>query len=81
MSGINTTITILAQADLKVLVDGGTSQIMSFALIICVCGIIGSGFQLMRGEILHAVYILLGALSIGGAVAIAKAFFSLSGIN
>lgn len=81
MSAINTTITLLAQADLKTLADNGTSQIMVFALVVCVCGIIGSGFQLMRGEILHAVYILLGALFIGGSVAIAKAFFALSGIN
>jgi hypothetical protein len=78
---MTTTIFILAQADLQTLADSGTSQIMIFALVVCVCGIIASGFQLMRGEILHAVYILLGALVIGGAVAISKAFFSLSGLN
>jgi hypothetical protein len=81
MSSIHTSITILAQADLQSLADSGTSQIMIFALVVCVGGIVASGFQLMRGEILHAVYILIGALVIGGAVPIAKAFFTFSGAN
>lgn len=63
----------LAQSDLRTLSDSDTIQVMVSALI--VCGIIGRGFQLMRGETSHAVHILLDALFIGGSVVIAKAFF------
>ncbi len=81
MNTISTITFHLAQAELDTVIQEGTTQIMAFALVIAIGGIIGAGFQLMRGEILHAIYILLGALSIGGSVAIANAFFSLAGVN
>lgn len=71
----------LAQAELDSVIKDGTTQIMAVALVICICGIITSGFQLMKGEITYAIYILLGSLTIGGSVAIANAFFTLAGVN
>lgn len=71
----------LAQAELDSVIKDGTTQIMAVALVICICGIIASGFQLMKGEITYAIYILLGSLTIGGSVAIANAFFTLAGVN
>lgn len=81
MNNIPTLALLLAQADLETVISDGTTTIMSVSLIICICGIIAGGFSLMRGEITFAIYILLGSLTIGGAVAIANAFFSLAGVN
>jgi len=65
---------LLAQIPLEEVRDSSISKIMIFALVIAVAGCIAAGFQLMGGNILNAIYVLLGSIIIGGAPVIAKSF-------
>lgn len=76
---LSSNLALLAQITMEELTEDGIKKIMVFALVICICGIIASGFQLMAGNMIQALYILLASLLIGGAPVIAKAFFALSG--
>lgn len=67
-------LTFIAQVQLDTLRDQSITKIMIFAVIIAITGCIAAGFQLMSGNILNAIYVLLGSIIIGGAPAIARSF-------
>ena len=72
-------VNLLAQVTMEELKDEGLDKLMIVALIIAVGGIIIGGFQIARGEIAHAIFVIIGSLVIAGAVPIANALFEAAG--
>lgn len=68
---------ILAQADLDMLTDEGVDTVLQFALMLCVGGIILAAYNLMLGNISHAIHIILGSLLMGGGGYVARAAFEM----
>lgn len=66
---------IIAQAKLETMVDEGINTILLIGLLLCVGGIIVAAFQLFKGNIEHALYIVLGSILMGGGGFIARSIF------
>ncbi len=66
---------IIAQAPIKDMVDEGIDTILMIGLLVCVGGIVLAAFQLFKGQIEHALYIVLASILMGGGGLIARSIF------
>ncbi|MDB4265128.1 hypothetical protein N9891_00105 [bacterium] len=64
---------LLAQVEIETVTEEGISNLMKFAILISISGMIYSGFKLLTGDLISAIYALLGGIIIGAAPIIARA--------
>ena len=64
---------LLAQVEIETVTEEGIASITGFSLLISVGGLIFAGFKLLTGELISAIYALLGGITIGAAPIIARA--------
>jgi len=73
----HTFATLLAQASLDTVQEKGISVLMTFALILCVAGLIYASYSAMKGNIEVALTAIFSSLLCGGAGYIATQIFDM----